>query len=282
MVANFGLKGRVIAVTGGASGIGLAIVRRAVQEGAAVAIVDVSKPAADQVADELSAEWGTALAVGADVRDSAACENAMRVVEETLGPIDGVVAAAGISRPALAAAMDDQAWLGTLDVNLNGLFWTLRAAGQRMLSRGGGAIVAVASVDGLGGHAARASYSASKHGVIGLVRSLAIEWGHRGVRVNAIAPGPVNTPFVERNVPSDHLEGAMLDRTPLARFSQAADQAGPALFLLSDDAAYISGAVLNVDGGLTAGWFTRWNGTDLGSNKLLADGAYSLREQPDS
>ncbi|MES2532452.1 MAG: SDR family NAD(P)-dependent oxidoreductase [Pseudomonadota bacterium] len=274
MTARLPMHDRVVLVTGGGSGIGRAIATLAVQQGARVAIADALADRADATAAALCREGGQAIAVTLDVRDSAACDAAVARIEAELGPIDGMVASAGVSPPSPAASMSDEIWSRCIDINLTGLFRSVRPVGQRMLARGRGAIVTIASVDGLGGHAARAHYTASKHGVIGLTRSLAIEWGRHGVRVNAIAPGVVDTPLLKANIPADHLRDAMVDRVPMGRLSRADEQAGPALFLLSDAASYVNGSVLTVDGGTSAGYFTRWNGADLGSQALFDSGAY--------
>jgi len=271
---DFELKDRVLLVTGGASGIGLAVAQEAAKQGLRVAVIDSSVAAAESALTGLRDAGARAVAEVLDVQDAAAWETALDRVERELGAVDGLVACAGISRPQPAAMMSDEAWEAVIGVNLTGMFRSVRAAGRRMLRRGRGAIVTIASTDGLGGHAARPNYSAAKHGVIGLTRSLAIEWGRHGVRVNAVAPGPVDTPLLRRNVPTDHVKHAMVDRIPLGRFSTSAEQAHACLFLLSDAAAFITGATIAVDGGLTAGYFTRWHGADLGSNALLEQGAY--------
>jgi len=268
------LSGKVVVVTGGASGIGKACASMAAQAGAKVAILDVQTELAEDAAREIRERQGQAVAFELDVQDSSAVERIITSVERKLGPIGGVVASAGVSPPHPAAGMPDDIWSRAIDINLTGMFRTLRPIGERMINRGSGSIVAIASIDGMGGHAARAHYTASKHGVIGLVRSLAIEWGRFGVRVNAIAPGIVDTPLVQANIPQDHLRDVMTDRVPMGRLSTAVDQAGPCTFLLSDLAAYVNGAVLAVDGGTTAGYLTHWNGADLASRKLLDAGLY--------
>jgi NAD(P)-dependent dehydrogenase (short-subunit alcohol dehydrogenase family) len=271
---DYGLRDRLIFITGGGSGIGRAIALEAAREGARLAVVDAMADRAQQVATELRDLGAQAVGETLDVRDAAACEAVVARVEDKLGPIAGMVASAGISPPSAADVMPDEIWTRCLDVNLTGMFRSVQAVGRRMLQRQRGAIVTISSVDGLGGHAGRVHYSASKHGVIGLTRALAIEWGRRGVRVNSIAPGVVETPLLKANIPPDHLEHAMVDRNPLGRLARAEEQAGPTLFLLSDAASYVNGSVLTVDGGTSAGFFTRWHGADLGSRVLLEAGAY--------
>jgi NAD(P)-dependent dehydrogenase (short-subunit alcohol dehydrogenase family) len=275
---DYGLQGRVIFITGGGSGIGRAIGIEAARGGARVAVVDAVAERADQVATELRDLGAEAAAETLDVRDAAACEAVVARVEQKLGAIDGMVACAGISPPSAAHVMPDEIWTRCLEVNLTGMFRSVQPVGRRMVERKRGAIVTIASIDGLGGHAGRAHYSASKHGVIGLTRALAIEWGRFGVRVNAVAPGVVDTPLLKANIPPDHLQYAMVDRNPLGRLCRPQEQAGPTLFLLSDAASYVTGSVLTVDGGSSAGFFTRWNGADLGSRALMESGAYAQPE----
>lgn len=251
---DFGLRDRVVLVTGGGSGIGRAVALHAARHCARIAVVDVSEKDGDAVAAEIEKAGGRAAAFAADVRSEADTAAAVAGAEEALGPLDGVVACAGISRPAPAEHLSLHDWSQVVDVNLTGAFLTARIAGSRLLDRGG-SLVVVSSVDGMGGHAGRVHYTASKFGVSGIVKSLAIEWGRRGVRVNAVAPGPVDTPLLRRIHSDEALAENILVRTPLGRLALPEDQANVILFLLSDAAAFVTGTLLPVDGGLTAGCF---------------------------
>jgi 3-oxoacyl-[acyl-carrier protein] reductase len=159
--------------------------------------------------------------------------------------------------------MDDATFESVLGVNLTGVFFTCRAVGRVLLEQGRGAIVTIASITAKGGQPGRANYAASKWGLVGLTKTLAVEWGHRGVRVNAVAPNGVDTPMIRDGIPEDFLADVMLDRTPLGRLAKPEEIAAAVAFLLSDEAAYVNGAVLEVDGGLTAGFMTHRHGADL-------------------
>lgn len=272
---DFGLKGRVIMITGGGSGIGRDTALLAASSGALVAVCDSNGEAAERVGAEVRNVGAEALPVVFDVTDGTATNEGVASIERTLGPIAGLVAAAGISRPQRAEDLPEPVWNNVISVNLTGVFLTCQAVGRRMIARKAGAIVNIASGDALGGHAGRAHYAASKFGVVGLTQSLAIEWGRHGVRVNATAPGGVDTPMLRAGVPADFIDGVMVDRTPMARLSTALDQARANLFLLSDAASFISGAVLPVDGGFSSGYLTHWNGADYASNALLNANAYT-------
>jgi len=191
---NFGLKGRVVMITGGGSGIGRATALAAAADGAHVAVCDVNGEAAAAVASEARSAGVKAVDAPFDVTDGAATREAIARIETSLGLIDGLVAAAGISRPGRAESLTEEVWSKVIAVNLTGVFLTCQAVGRGMIERKTGAIVAIASGDALGGHAGRAHYCASKYGVVGLSQTLAIEWGRHGVRVNAVAPGGVDTP----------------------------------------------------------------------------------------
>lgn len=259
---DFGLSGRVIAVTGAGSGIGRACALLASAQGASVLVGDVSAAAAQSVAAEITQAGGRARAAAFDVRDEAAVVESFGSAEAAFGPLDGLIASAGIGGAAPAEDMPMDIWRTMLDINLTGLFHCARAAGRSMLRRGQGAIVAIGSGAGLGGMAERSHYSASKHGVNGLVKSLAIEWGPRGVRVNCVSPGPVDTPLLRKHWSQRRIERLYLDRIPLRRLATPEDQARAAMFLLSDAAAFITGVVLPVNGGYSAGYSTSYAATD--------------------
>jgi NAD(P)-dependent dehydrogenase (short-subunit alcohol dehydrogenase family) len=272
---DFGLAGKVIMITGGGSGIGRQTALLAAESKARVVVCDANSDSAQAVCGEIRSAGGDAMAAVFDVTDHSATEASVQDVESGFGSIEGLVAAAGISKPSRAEDLPLEVWNTVIAVNLTGVFISCQAVGRRMIDRARGSIVAIASGDALGGHAGRAHYCASKYGVVGLVQTLAIEWGRHGVRVNATAPGAVDTPLLRGGVPTDFIEGVMVDRTPMGRLASAHDQARGCLFLLSEAAGFINGAVLPVDGGATAGYLTRWNGADYASNALAAGGVYA-------
>ncbi|MDO8279856.1 MAG: SDR family NAD(P)-dependent oxidoreductase [Burkholderiaceae bacterium] len=262
---NYGLKDRVVFVTGAGSGIGRATALLAAADGARVVVAGLTPESADTVVEEIRSAGGQALGVAFDVRDSAATEDAVARAEADLGPIDGFVGSAGVGGPAPAETMSDEIWSTVIDTNLTGLFNSIRSVGRRMVARQRGSIVAIGSSSALGGTMLRAHYSASKHGVIGMVRALAIEWGPRGVRVNCVSPGPVDTPLLRRHWSQERIDRVWLNRIPLKRLASAEDQARGCLFMLSDASSYITGSVLPVNGGLSAGYSTNLSEMDASS-----------------
>ena len=210
-----------------------------------------------------------------ETRDPSASQAVVERACAAFGRIDGFLGCAAVSGSDRAEDMSIEEWQRVIDVNLNGSFYITQAVGKAMIEAGGGgSILLVSSTDGLGGQASRSHYVASKHGLHGLVRNLALEWGHHGIRVNAIAPSVIDTPLLRRNMPPAFLESVMIDRCPLGRMALAEEVAAAGLLLLSDAASYVTGVVLPVDGGLTAGFWTRANGTDYSSLKLLSSGVY--------
>jgi 3-oxoacyl-[acyl-carrier protein] reductase len=234
------LEGRTALVTGGSRGIGRAIAAELAKAGAQVVIgYRSSAEEAEGVAGEIGGR-----AVQADVSDP---EAAKRLVEEA-GEVDVLVNNAGVTRDGLLARMSDDDWRTVLDTNLGGTFNTCRAVTRGMMKRRSGAIVNVSSVVGLHGNPGQTNYSASKAGVIGFTKALARELGSRGVRANVVAPGYVSTRLT--NELPEELKEAMLANTPLGRFGEPEDVAGAVRFLCSDAAAFVTGEVLLVDGGL--------------------------------
>lgn len=274
MKTNFDYTGKTIMVTGGASGIGRATVLALAQAGARIGIADIQTTDVETLAASIREAGGRALGLPLDVRRRDDTEAAVQALETEFGGIHGLVTAAGLSRPSPAEEMSEANWDLVIDTNLKGMFLSCQAVGRRMLAHGGGAIVNIGSVNSLGGFAGRANYCSSKFGVAGLTDVLAIEWGRRGIRVNAVAPNGVDTPLVRRGIPPKFVSDVLDNRTPLGRMALPEEVASVVLFLLSDAASYVTGALIPVDGGLCAGFYTNRQGADLASTRLLEDGAY--------
>ena len=245
-------RDRVCLVTGGGRGIGRGIAAGLAAEGARVAVAARSADECEDAAAELRAGGAEALAVALDVTDAESCAAAVARAAEALGRVEVVVNAAGIS-PVRARAerhgVDD--FRTIVDVNLTGAFAVTQAAAPQLLD-GGGAVLMVASTTGLGASPRLAGYGSSKAGLAHLARTLAREWADRGVRVNALAPGYVETRMTAAMLAVDRLRDEVLARHPAGPAGDVDEVVRPALFLLSDEASYITGAVLAVDGGMAA------------------------------
>lgn len=242
------LEGRNAVITGAGSGIGRAIALRLAALGARVAVVDIDSAAAAAVAAEIGEGGGSASSHELDVSDFDAVEEAFRRIVEELGGVDILVNNAGITRDNLIIRMSSDDWDRVLAVNLKGAFNCIRAAARAMMRERRGRIVNVSSVIGLSGNAGQANYAASKAGLIALTKSVAKELGSRGVTANAIAPGFIETPMTE-GLPEKAREDYAA-RIVLKRFGTPADVANLVAFLSSDDADYITGQTIAVDGGL--------------------------------
>jgi len=227
-------------VTGGSRGIGRAIALELAGAGASVTLS--YRSGADE-AEEVAREAG-GRAVQADVSDA---DEAKRLVAEA-GELDILVNNAGVTRDGLIARMSDEDWSVVIETNLGGVFHTCRAAVRGMMKRRAGSIVNISSIVGLHGNPGQTNYSASKAGIIGFTKALARELGIRGVRANVVAPGYVDTRLTE--VIADEMKELMLANTPLGRLGKPEDIAGAVRFLCSDEASFITGEVLLVDGGL--------------------------------
>ena len=244
------LAGRVALVTGAGSGIGEATARRFVAEGAIVAVNDVDVDRARAVAGALEKEGGRTLAVPANVTRRDEVEAMVARVVAELGRLDVLINNAGINRDAMSHKMTEEQWDQVLAVNLKGTFLCAQAALPTMRERGWGRVVNTSSVGALG-NIGQANYAASKAGVIGLTRTLALEYAKYGVTVNCVAPGAVLTPMLA-GVP-EPIRQKITAQIPMGRIADPAEIAGVHVFLASEDAGFITGQVLFVDGGMSVG-----------------------------
>jgi NAD(P)-dependent dehydrogenase (short-subunit alcohol dehydrogenase family) len=237
-------------ITGAASGIGLGAARAFLASGAQIFVSDRDGGVLAERWSDLPSERIRRL----DVVDEGECEACVVAAVKAMHGLDGVFHSAGISdvvAPAIEVGIDD--WQRVVDVNLRGTFLVSRAAGRHMLSHGGGSIVAVSSVNGIGGIPRRHAYGPAKAAISQLVRTLACEWGSSAVRVNAVAPTYIRTPMVDRLAAEGKIDIARLERrTPMGRIGEVADVARAATFLLSDLSSYCTGVTLPVDGGWLA------------------------------
>ena len=260
MSLETGLKGKVVIVTGAAAGIGKATALRFAAEGARVAAWDVSAHGAEALLAAIAAAGGEGMFCTVDVASAASVAEATDAVVARWGRIDVIVNNAGIVRDSqlvkvkdgqVVATMSDEQWDAVIAVNLRGVFNCTRAVVPHLIAGGGGAVLSTSSVVGLYGNFGQTNYVATKAGVIGMTRTWARELGKFKIRVNAIAPGFIATEILKA-MPEKVLDG-MVARTPLGRMGQPEDIANGFVFLASDAAAFITGTVLSVDGGLVVG-----------------------------
>lgn len=245
---RFDLTGKHALVTGAGRGIGLEIARTLKNAGATVTVGEFLEENGRSAAAELGGNF-----VQVDVRKPESAEQ-MVAEAETFAPIDILVNNAGVAHNIAAEEVSDRDWLNVLDVNLNGVFWCCRAAGKRMLARGQGAIVNIASMSGVivNKPQPQAAYNVSKAGVIMLTQSLAAEWADRGVRVNAVSPGYIGTDMTKAALENAEWKRQWLELTPMGRVGEPADIAHAVWYLASDAARFATGTNLIVDGGYTA------------------------------
>jgi 3-oxoacyl-[acyl-carrier protein] reductase len=243
------LTGKVAVVTGGSRGIGRAIAAELARRGCRVVVnYQANAAAADEVVAEIQAAGGEAMAVQADVSDAGQAQSLVDAAVAAYGTVDVFVNNAGITRDTLLMRMSEEDWDAVLDTNLKGAFHCAKAVQRIFLRKRAGRLIQIGSVVGLLGNAGQANYAAAKAGLVGFTKALARELGSRGITVNLVAPGFIDTDMTAR-LPQDVVARA-LEGVPLGRLGRTEDVATAVAFLASDEAAYITGQVLCVDGGM--------------------------------
>ncbi|MFP3356907.1 3-oxoacyl-[acyl-carrier-protein] reductase [Planococcus citreus] len=243
------LTGKTAIVTGASRGIGAAIARRFAEEGANIVVnYSGSQDKAEAVVAEIEQAGGKAIAVKANVADADAVKVMADTAMKEFGSIDILVNNAGITRDNLMMRMKEDEWDDVINTNLKGVFLCTKAVTRQMMKQRAGRIVNIASIVGVMGNAGQANYVAAKAGVIGLTKTTARELASRGITANAVAPGFITTDMTEKL--GDDVQSSMLAQIPLARFGAPEDVANAALFLASDEASYVTGQTLHLDGGM--------------------------------
>ena len=240
---------KVAIITGGGSGIGKATALTFAREGAKVAVVDINLEAAKAVAGEIQSAGGEAIALPVNTADRASVDVMVKAVLDAFGRIDILINNAGILRDAQLLKLTEDNFDAVIGVNLKGVFNCTQAVAPHMVERGSGRIVSASSVVALYGNFGQTNYIAAKAGVIGMTKVWARELGRKGITVNAVAPGFIATDMI-KDMPENIIQ-SLVDKVPLKRMGQAQDVANAYLWLASDEASYINGAVISVDGGVT-------------------------------
>ncbi len=242
------LDSRVALITGGGRGIGREIALRLAREGADIAVCDVNRESLEEVKKDIESLGRKCLTFETDVTKKNQVEDMVSKILDNLKKVDILINNAGITRDNLLVRMSEADWDAVLDINLKGVYTCTKAVAKPMMKQRWGRIVNIASIIGIMGNAGQANYAASKGGIIAFTKSIAKELASRNINVNAIAPGFIQTEMTKR-LPENHKE-EMLKTIPLNRFGEPSDVADVALFLVSDSSSYITGHVIQVDGGM--------------------------------
>ncbi len=242
------VKDKVTIITGAGSGIGRGTAQLFASEGAKVVVADMNQKGGEETVNEIRRNGGEAIFALLDISNREQIKNVVKETLDKYGKIDVLINNAGIIQDALVVKMTEEQWDRVISIDLKGPFNCIQAVVGSMIEKGGGEIINVSSIVGLYGNVGQANYAAAKAGLIGLTKTLAKELGKKGIRVNAIAPGFIITPMTS-GIPEKILE-MMKEKTPLKRLGKPEDVANTLLFLASDEASFINGAVISVDGGL--------------------------------
>ncbi|MGD9570116.1 MAG: SDR family NAD(P)-dependent oxidoreductase [Sedimentibacter sp.] len=248
----FDLTGKVAIVTGATKGIGYSIAMSLAESGADIVVVSRNEGDCKRVAEEINNKGRKALAYACDVTKKSMIEDLILKTVDGFGKIDILVNNAGIAVTKAAVDLAEEDWDRVVNTNLKGVFLVAQAVGKRMIEQKSGRIINIASMFGLVGDKNILPYLCSKGGVVQLTRGLALEWAKYNVLVNAIAPGYVITPINEKELSQEKVQNYLLGKTPMRRFGTSDEIASTAVFLASDEASYLTGSVLSVDGGWTA------------------------------
>jgi len=248
---SYDLSGMVVLVTGGSRGIGYAIAKKYAEAGATVAILSKNGNKAKEAAEKLNSHGLKSIGMGIDMSKGDQASQAPKYVVEKFGKIDVLVNNAAVDLRMPALEVDEDIWNTTLDTNLKGMFFCAQSAGREMIKRKTGSIINIASIQSVVAQIGQAPYGASKAGIMMMTKVLALEWGPYNVRVNAIAPGSIKTDMNEEFLSKKENMQKNLSKIPLGRIGDPDDIAGITVFLSTNDAAYITGSLIIVDGGWT-------------------------------